>query len=78
VDGGIAFAQACGARALHNTIAFTSPPFAASEWRFKNSEVDLINNLTTHYLVDRGGSAADIGADEYSHGSDNLTPRFGG
>jgi hypothetical protein len=56
-DGGIAFAQACGARALHNTIAFTSPPFAAIEWRFENSKVDLTNNLTTHFLMDRGGSA---------------------
>ena len=56
-DGGIAFAQACGAQALHNTIAFTSPPFAAIEWRYENSDVDLINNLTTHYLMDRGGSA---------------------
>jgi hypothetical protein len=57
VDGGIAFAQACGARALHNTIAFTSPPFASIEWRFENSQVDLTNNLTTHFLMDRGGSA---------------------
>jgi hypothetical protein len=57
VDGGIAFAQACGARALHNTLAFTSAPFAAIEWRFENSQVDITNNLTTHYLMDRGGSA---------------------
>jgi len=57
VDGGIAFAQACGSRALHNTIAFTNPPFAAIEWRFENSSVNLINNLTTHFLMDRGGSA---------------------
>jgi hypothetical protein len=58
VDGGIAFAQSCGAQALHNTIAFTSPPFAAIEWRYENSNVDLINNLTTHFLMDRGGSAS--------------------
>jgi hypothetical protein len=57
VDGGIAFAQACGARALHNTIAFTSPPFAAIEWRFENTHVDLINNLTIHFLMDRDGTA---------------------
>ena len=130
-DGGIAFAQACGSRALHNTIAFTSPPFAAIEWRFENSKVVLANNLTTHFLMDRGGSAtlegnlslrplslfvngtkgdlhlaadadaaidqatelasglcdddfdgqtrplgaaADIGADEYGHGTANTTP----
>lgn len=56
-DGGIAFAQSCGAQAVHNTIAFTHTPFAAIEWRFANTDVDLINNLTTHNLMDRGGSA---------------------
>lgn len=57
VDGGIAFAQSCGAQAVHNTIAFTSAPFAAVEWRFANTDVELANNLTTHNLMDRGGSA---------------------
>jgi hypothetical protein len=57
-DGGIALAQACGAQAAHNTVAFTAAPFAAFEWRFANTDVDLINNLTTHNLMDRGGSAS--------------------
>jgi hypothetical protein len=56
VDGGIAFAQSCGALAVHNTIAFLDTPFAAIEWRFDNTDVDIVNNLTTHNLMDRGGS----------------------
>ena len=57
-DGGIALAQACGARILHNTIAFTQAPFAAIEWRFSNTDAEITNNLTTHNLMDRGGTAA--------------------
>jgi hypothetical protein len=57
VDGGIAFAQSCGGQAVHNTIAFTDAPFAAIEWRFENTDVDIANNLTTHNLMDRGGLA---------------------
>lgn len=56
-DGGIALAQACGAQVVHNTIAFTQSPFAAIEWRFSNTDAKLINNLTTHNLMDRGGTA---------------------
>ncbi len=55
-DGGIALA--CGAQAVHNTVAFTAAPFAAVEWRFANTDVSLINNLTTHNLMDRGGAAS--------------------
>lgn len=56
-DGGIALAQACGAQVLHNTIAFTQAPFAAIEWRFANTSAGIINNLTTHNLMNRGGFA---------------------
>ena len=56
-DSGITLYQACGALTLHNTVAFTSSPFAAIEWRFANTDVDLINNLVTHDLMDRGGLA---------------------
>jgi hypothetical protein len=49
--------NACGARALHNTVASTQAPFSAIEWRFDNTAVDIINNLVTHNLMDRGGSA---------------------
>lgn len=56
-DGGIALAQACHTVVVHNTVAFTQAPFAAIEWRFSNTDADLINNLVTHNLMDRGGTA---------------------
>ncbi len=56
-DGGIALAQACGTLVMHNTVAFTQAPFAAIEWRFSNTDADLMNNLVTHNLMDRGGAA---------------------
>jgi hypothetical protein len=56
-DTGIGLWQACGARALHNTVASTQAPFSAIEWRFDNTDVAIINNLVTHNLRDRGGSA---------------------
>ena len=56
-DGGIALAQACGTQVLHNTVAFTQSPFAAIEYRFANTDADLLNNLVTHNVMDRGGTA---------------------
>ena len=56
-DSGIGLWNACGARALHNTVASTQAPFSSIEWRFDNTDVDIINNLVTHNLMDRGGSA---------------------
>jgi hypothetical protein len=55
-DCGICLWQACGARAVHNTVASTQAPFSSIEWRFENTDVDLINNLVTHDLRDRGGT----------------------
>ena len=55
-DCGICLWQACGARILHNTVASTQAPFSSIEWRFDNTDVDIINNLVTHNLRDRGGS----------------------
>jgi hypothetical protein len=55
-DCGICLWQACGARALHNTVASTQAPFSSIEWRFDDTDVDLINNLVTHNLRDRGGT----------------------
>jgi hypothetical protein len=56
-DCGICLWQACGARAVHNTVASTQAPFSSIEWRFENSDVDIINNLVTHNLNDRGGTS---------------------
>ncbi len=56
-DCGICVWQACGARVLHNTVASTKPPFSSIEWRFDQADVEIRNNLVTHNLRDRGGSA---------------------
>jgi hypothetical protein len=56
-DCGICLWQACGARVLHNTVVSTQAPFSSIEWRFGNTDVDLVNNLVSHNLRDRGGSA---------------------
>jgi hypothetical protein len=56
-DSGISLWQACGARVLHNTVAATQAPFSSIEWRFDATDADIINNLTTHQLMDRGGTA---------------------
>ena len=56
-DCGICLWNACGARALHNTVASTQDPFSSIEWRFDYTDVDIINNLVSHNLRDRGGAA---------------------
>ena len=54
-DCGICLWQACGAKALHNTVVSTDEPFSSIEWRFSNTDVELVNNLVSHNLRDRGG-----------------------
>jgi hypothetical protein len=64
-DCGICLWNACGARVLHNTVASTEAPFSSIEWRFDYTDVDLINNLLSHNLRDRGGTADRSGNLEY-------------
>ncbi len=56
-DCGICLWNACGARALHNTVVSTQAPFSSIEWRFEYTDVDILNNLVSHNLRDRGGTA---------------------
>jgi hypothetical protein len=56
-DCGICLWQACGAAVLHNSVASTQAPFSSIEWRYENTNVDIANNLLTHNLRDRGGTA---------------------
>ncbi len=56
-DCGICLWNACGARVLHNTVASTQAPFSSIEWRFDYTDVDIINNLVSHDLTDRGGTS---------------------
>ncbi|WP_420645621.1 hypothetical protein [Candidatus Leptofilum sp.] len=56
-DCGICLWQACGAQAFNNTIVSTQAPFSSIEWRFDNTDVEIKNNLVSHNLRDRGGTA---------------------
>jgi len=64
-DCGVCLWQACGAQVLHNTVASMQPPFSSIEWRFDHTDVDIVNNLATHRLRDRGGTARLSGNLEY-------------
>ena len=56
-DCGICLWQACGAMVLHNTVVSTQVPFSSIEWRFDHTDTGIINNLVSHQLRDRGGTA---------------------
>ncbi|NKQ36824.1 MAG: hypothetical protein HF973_14580 [Chloroflexi bacterium] len=56
-DCGICLWQACGAQALNNTVVSTQAPFSSIEWRFANTDATITNNLVSHNLRDRGGTA---------------------
>lgn len=60
-DCGICLEQACGAKVLHNTVASTQVPFSSIEWRWPNTDAEVINNLVSHNLRDRGGTATRAG-----------------
>jgi hypothetical protein len=56
-DCGICLWQACGAKALNNTVFSTAAPYSSIEWRFNNTDVEIKNNLVSHNLRGRGGTA---------------------
>lgn len=59
-DCGICLWNACNAQALHNTI-YTADPgstFSSIEWRFPNTQAQIINNLVNHTLRERDGATA--------------------
>jgi len=59
-DCGICLAQACGAQVLHNTVVSTQAPFSSIEWRFSNTQAEIINNLVSHNLRERDGATAGL------------------
>jgi hypothetical protein len=67
LDCGICLWNACGAQALHNTVASTQTPGSSSiEWRFEYTDADITNNLVTHQLLRRDeGTAHLLGNLEY-------------
>jgi len=59
-DCGICLWNACNAQALHNTV-YTADPgstFSSIEWRFPNTQAQIINNLVNHTLRERDGATA--------------------
>lgn len=60
-DCGICLWNACNAQALHNTV-YTADPgstFSAIEWRFPNTQAQIVNNLANHTLRERDGATAE-------------------
>jgi len=49
-DSGISLDQACGAKVIHNTVVSTDAPFSSIEWRFPNTNAEIMNNLVSHNL----------------------------
>ncbi|NMB74824.1 MAG: hypothetical protein GYA21_06805 [Myxococcales bacterium] len=56
-DAGIALEQARGARVFHNSVFASQAPFSSIEWRFDNTQIEVKNNLVSHNLRERGGTA---------------------
>ncbi len=59
-DCGICLWNACDAGALHNTVyTFDSAnTFSAIEWRFPNTQTEIMNNLVNDALFERDGAGA--------------------
>lgn len=59
-DCGICFWNACNAKAWHNTVftADTAHTFSSLEWRFGNTNAQIINNLVNHTMRQRDGATA--------------------
>ncbi len=56
-DSGITLEQAHGSKIVHNTVVSIQQPFNCIEWRWDNTDVVIKNNLVSHNLMDRGGTA---------------------
>ena len=61
-DCGICLWQACGARALHNTVysANVARSFSSIEWRFSNTHAEIANNLVNYAMMERNGASATL------------------
>ncbi len=59
-DCGICLWNACNAKAFHNTVytANTGSTFSALEWRFPNTQAQIVNNLANHTMRQRDGATA--------------------
>jgi nitrous oxidase accessory protein NosD len=68
-DSGILLEQARGSQVVHNTVVSLQQPFNCIEWRWDNTDVKIKNNLLSHNLMDRGGTAELGGNVENAPGS---------
>jgi hypothetical protein len=60
-DCGICLWNVCNAQALHNSV-YTADPgstFSSIEWRFPNTQAQVLNNLVNHTMRQRDGATAD-------------------
>lgn len=61
-DTGIALAQACDVKVLHNSVWSATPPFTSIEWRFAKTSATITNNAVSYQLVPRDGAQATVEA----------------
>lgn len=59
-DSGIAVSQSCGTKVIHNSVVSTATPFSSIEYRFANTDIDIINNLVSHNIMMRDGASASL------------------
>lgn len=55
---GVCLAQACEAQVFHNSVVSTAAPFSSIEWRFANTDAEIVNNIASHNLMPRNGASA--------------------
>ena len=60
-DTGIGLESASGAEVYHNTVVTTFTPMSSSiEWRWDITTATIVNNLTSHALVERNDASATL------------------
>jgi hypothetical protein len=61
LDSGFSLWATCGTDVVHNTVVSEEAPFSSIEWRYAGTQVSLTNNLVSHNLRDRDGTALQAG-----------------
>ena len=59
-DAGIALEQSRNTSVVHNSVVSTEAPFSSIEWRFANTQVQIVNNLVSHNLRERDGNPQEV------------------
>jgi len=77
-DTGIALAQSCGARVVHNSVVATSTPFNSIEYRFANTSAEITNNLVSHDIISREGGAAILSGNVDGAALNNFVAPYAG